>query len=175
VYCWGNNTVGQMGQGFFGFESLSPIPVQTGLVFRQVAVGQLHTCGLAADSAAWCWGRNQEGQLGTGTLFSSTAPRAVAGGLRFASITLGYFSSCGLTADGVAYCWGGGRPAVPSVAQPGTVFLSLISSPGDRACGIRADSAVVCMQAPPLAPPSRRTLPFQTDPMPSPRRARRSK
>ena len=172
VYCWGSNTLGEMAQGYLGVESLRPIPVQTGVTFRRVAVGFSHSCGLATDSSAWCWGRNREGQLGVGDSVSSIAPRSVAGGLHFASLTLGYATSCGLTASGVAYCWGGGRPTVPTVAQPGTVFLSLASSPGDRVCGVRADSMVVCMQVLVNAPPSLRPLPFQTDPMRSPRRAR---
>jgi hypothetical protein len=163
VYCWGDNSVGQMGQGSLGLESLRPIPVQGALAFRRVAVGQSHSCGLATDSTAWCWGRNREGQLGAADSAASIAPRPVAGGLHFASLTLGYTQSCGLTAAGTAYCWGAGRPAMPSTIQPGTVFLTLASSPVNRVCGVRADSTVVC-----IAPPAGPTAPRGARPAGSP-------
>jgi alpha-tubulin suppressor-like RCC1 family protein len=51
--------------------------------FRAVTTGLAYTCGLAIDGAAWCWGSNGSGQLGTGTLTQSLVPVAVSGGLTF--------------------------------------------------------------------------------------------
>src|SRR3712207_1155025 len=42
------------------------------LVFRQVSGGSEHTCGVTSDNRAYCWGRNNEGQLGDGTLSNRT-------------------------------------------------------------------------------------------------------
>src|SRR2546425_2282336 len=39
-------------------------PVMGGLKFLTVSTGAFHTCGLAADSTAFCWGLNDHGQLG---------------------------------------------------------------------------------------------------------------
>lgn len=63
-------------------------------------------CGLGADARAYCWGSNDRGGLGDGTLASRAAAAPVAGSIAFASVrTIGYFS-CGISVDGVAYCWG---------------------------------------------------------------------
>jgi alpha-tubulin suppressor-like RCC1 family protein len=87
------------------------------LSFSQVSAGGTHTCGLTADSLAYCWGRNEVGQLGVGnntgpescgqfSLPCSTRPIAVLGGLRFRTISAGDTHTCALTAEDRAYCWG---------------------------------------------------------------------
>ena len=50
-----------------------------GLAFLAAAIGQSHMCGLLAkDSSVVCWGNNDNGQLGNGTMSSSSAPLPVA-------------------------------------------------------------------------------------------------
>lgn len=71
--------------------------------------GNGHSCGLAASGAAYCWGLNQNGQLGDGTTTDRASPVAVVGGVTFAALATGGgygLHSCGLTASGAAYCWG---------------------------------------------------------------------
>jgi len=65
-----------------------------------------HTCGLTTGGAAYCWGRNNYGQVGDGTDSTRTNPEAVSGGLVFQAISAGEAHTCGLTAGGAAYCWG---------------------------------------------------------------------
>src|SRR5207244_12949888 len=55
-----------------------------GLTFSQLSVGYLQTCGVTTSGAAYCWGRNSNGQLGDGTTTDHTSPALVLGGLRFA-------------------------------------------------------------------------------------------
>ncbi len=72
--------------------------------FRQVSVGEGHTCGVTTDNVAYCWG---SGPLGNGTVGASTVPVAVAGNLTFRQVSAGgRFHSCGVTTDDIAYCWG---------------------------------------------------------------------
>ena len=51
-----------------GPEAASSASVTAAAAFTwiQVSPGQAHTCGLAADSLAYCWGWGELGQLGTG-------------------------------------------------------------------------------------------------------------
>ena len=73
-----------------------------------VAAGAEHACGLWGDGIAYCWGSNERGQLGVGTLAvsSSAEPARVETELRFEALALGQSHSCGLTAGGDVHCWG---------------------------------------------------------------------
>ncbi len=110
AYCWGNNSLGQLGDGTTTDRSM-PVAVVGGHAFTSLTTGSRHTCGVTTGGEAYCWGHNDSGQLGvpTGTACGgrscSTAPVLVSGGLTFASISGGTEHTCGLTGD-KAYCWG---------------------------------------------------------------------
>ena len=57
---------------------------------------------------AFCWGSNQFGYNGNGTLLGSHVPERVHGGIAFNSISTGVLGlhTCGLTGAGKVYCWG---------------------------------------------------------------------
>jgi alpha-tubulin suppressor-like RCC1 family protein len=113
--CWGSNIAGHLG---FVTQTTSVDTlgfVGTDQRFKRLAAGGLHNCALNLSNVAYCWGFNDNGQLGDGTtttIFPDTASgalpwvRPVSGGIAFDSITAGYRHTCALTAAGVAYCWG---------------------------------------------------------------------
>jgi len=80
--CWGVNDAGQLGaassdQCHFGAGqpcSLTPIAVAGGLTFTTLAIGDEHTCGMVADGHVYCWGANDQGQLGNGTTVPADSP-----------------------------------------------------------------------------------------------------
>jgi hypothetical protein len=74
--------------------------------FVSASAGVFHTCGVTAGSRAFCWGRNDQGQLGDGTTSQRLTPVAVSGDHRFASVSAGGPHTCGITANGQAFCWG---------------------------------------------------------------------
>src|SRR5262245_32075492 len=116
AYCWGRGESGQLGVPappstcFTGTEffscSMVPVPVGGGLTFVTLAGGASHTCALASDGTAYCWGNNEFGQLGDNSTANRNAPVQVAGGLTFASIDAGAAHTCAVTSAGDAYCWG---------------------------------------------------------------------
>src|SRR5690349_5761831 len=73
AYCWGLNNEGALGNGST-MASETPSVVAGGLTFitltaggprsTTLGFGEAHTCGLTSTGAAYCWGANDEGQLG---------------------------------------------------------------------------------------------------------------
>lgn len=107
AYCWGRNDRGQLGDGSTT-NRLVPAAVQGGLIFTDLSEGAVrsHTCGLTTAGAAYCWGRNDNGQLGDGTTTDRLTPVAVEGGIVFASLAAGAAHTCGVTPYAQVYCWG---------------------------------------------------------------------
>jgi alpha-tubulin suppressor-like RCC1 family protein len=65
----------------------APVAVGGGLTFALLGAGEAHSCGLTGAGMAYCWGRNEAGELGSdanvGTLADNPSPVAVSGGLTF--------------------------------------------------------------------------------------------
>ncbi len=74
-----------------------------------MSAGAYHTCALTSDGAAYCWGRNLEGQLGLGGTDDRFIPTPVNTSLRFASLSAFANHTCGLSTDATVYCWGDNR------------------------------------------------------------------
>lgn len=82
-----------------------PAPLPSGVAGEVVAVGGRHSC-VVGLGAVHCWGANDRGQLGDGTLEWRTTPGRVVGDLSFVRVTSGLAHVCGLTRLGDVYCWG---------------------------------------------------------------------
>jgi alpha-tubulin suppressor-like RCC1 family protein len=109
AWCWGQNFYGQLGNDDLGNDSPVPVAVEGGLRFTELTTGGSHSCGLDEDRAAWCWGRNNNGQLGNDDLGNdSPVPVAVEGGHRFVAMSAGNSHVCAIDEDGAAWCWGRG-------------------------------------------------------------------
>ena len=112
AFCWGSNYQGQLGNGTVGEPAYTPAPVQGDLVFSQLTASDVHVCGLTPDGTAYCWGGNESGETGTGSMGPSILlPTPVQTALRFSYISAegsGTWSNstCGLTDVGEAWCWG---------------------------------------------------------------------
>jgi len=156
--CWGRNDYGQLGIG--GYEN-SPSPVRVEpLKYMSAAVsgGENHTCSTTLENDAYCWGLNDDGQLGTGDNNSSDTPVLVSGAMEWAQISAGTLTTCGVTTSGAAYCWGsnsGGQigagyfgdpyPKVPTaVSGLGEGTVQSISVGEYYACALTTGGGVKC-------------------------------
>jgi len=77
VTCWGANASGQLGDGTTTAR-LTAAPVN-GLAADVVAVsaGSAHACAGMRGGRTWCWGRNDDGQLGDSTTMNLLTPVTV--------------------------------------------------------------------------------------------------
>ena len=112
AHCWGGLGGGWLGYGSgvdSGVVVSAPQRVVGGHTFKQIALGGDHACAITTAGAAYCWGYNWAGQLGTGLdVPSMMTPVAVSGGLTFTQIDAYTGNTCGVTPNGSAYCWGAG-------------------------------------------------------------------
>jgi alpha-tubulin suppressor-like RCC1 family protein len=108
LWCWGSNDSGQLGDGTTQ-DSATPLPVKSlGANVQQASPGPIgHTCACLTDGTAWCWGRNESGQLGDGSTLQRPNPVQVTGLASVVEISTGASHTCARTRDGSLWCWGG--------------------------------------------------------------------
>jgi alpha-tubulin suppressor-like RCC1 family protein len=124
LWCWGQGTFGQRGDGTTHGTRVTPVRVlqaeEEGAGawsnWAEVVVGDRHSCGRRENGTVWCWGHGVSGQRGDGTLDPErTTPTQVLasdedpGGATWddwASLAAGRFHLCGRRLDGTLWCWG---------------------------------------------------------------------
>lgn len=110
LWTWGDNNTGALGDGT-GDNKSSPIQVIGNHLFTAVAsggpAGKSALVALKSNGAAWSWGRNFYGQLGTNNLTYYSSPVPVIGNHSFIKISTGTAEcTAGIKANGEAWAWG---------------------------------------------------------------------
>ena len=110
VYCWGRGNQGQLG---YGGTSNRNIPAKVNLPGQRSAIaistGTYMTCAITTDGMGYCWGENDEGQLGNGTTNSrqmTPAEVLFPSGYTPVSISAGDDFACALMDNRKVMCWG---------------------------------------------------------------------
>ena len=114
VKCWGQNNLGQAGDGTSGTGADKVLPADvTGIATAvDVRIAQNHSCALLADGSARCWGLNTAGQLGDGTITTATTPvvlqdpSGVGPWMGLTAVLPGGAHTCALQDDDELLCWG---------------------------------------------------------------------
>lgn len=136
--------------------------------YLAVTAGAQHTCAIAADSTALCWGSNEFGQLGVAGVTTTclrddrdipcrVRPTPVSGNLKFRRLSAGGVHTCGIAVDERIYCWGDnlrgslGDPALRASPAPVPIvsaarFLE-VTTGAEHTCGVRLDGVAVCWGA----------------------------
>ena len=107
VKCWGKNNAGQLGVGSTTRAMESTPKDVSGLTSAPTALtaGFEHVCAIVG-SAAKCWGRNYEGQLGNGRGGQESVPGDVTGlQTGVTALRAGHSHTCAVV-NGAAKCWG---------------------------------------------------------------------
>jgi alpha-tubulin suppressor-like RCC1 family protein len=78
IRCWGINSEGQLGTGN-NQDQLVPVgpKLPAGTLVSQLAVGGQETCVLSSDDVPYCWGHNNDSQLGDPSMVNADAPARV--------------------------------------------------------------------------------------------------
>jgi alpha-tubulin suppressor-like RCC1 family protein len=118
VRCWGENTLGQIGDGTASTRS-KPTPALKVADVVSVVAGGYHTCTLRRDGTVACWGNNKNGQAGPGPSWRCEMggqvfecvrrPRRVLGLEGVVELSAGQFHTCARMKTGAVQCWGSNK------------------------------------------------------------------
>lgn len=111
----------------WGGTDFSPIRFGNDL-WADISVGHFHFCGIKkADSKLYCYGKNEYGQVGDGTIVESSEFKKI-GEKEWLDVSAGIYHNCGISKpDGLLYCWGlndfgqTGSGTVVNVLEPSAV------------------------------------------------------
>ncbi len=163
VWCWGDGGEGKLGQNNWD-DHLTPVQVKNplGLALtdvKAVSLGEHYSCALKEDGA-WCWGRGDYGEQGSGAESDQNTPRAVLADAQDAPfgpvdlLSTGYRHACAVRGEGELWCWGhnsagqigehADREALlpVQVEVPGEV--AAVGAGADHTCAALASGAVWC-------------------------------
>ncbi len=187
LWCWGRNSRGdrstgtpdadmaRLGNGTL-VDSNVPVAVDlsaataAGQTVVALSTGSYHSCVALSDNTVWCWGKNDDGQLGNGTTTSAKVPVQV----NLGAITIpqgatidevscsdgsGYKagSTCLRLSTDAVYCWGAGGDAgdgtttqrsAPGAAVTttnlGTATFTQLAAAAEARCGLTSAGDVGC-------------------------------
>jgi hypothetical protein len=127
LWCWGNNSDGQLGRGTTGGSSLTPTQVAGLTSVQDFAVSGETVCALETTGVVSCWGDDRFGALGNGPLTTAdtNTPAPLSGTYSaFSSLESIELGLIALNADG-AYVWGRApNPSTGSASvQPAPVVI----------------------------------------------------
>lgn len=125
-------------------------------VAKAISAGTASTCALQDNGTVWCWGNNENGQLGDGTSTESSVPVQVLGIDSAVAIAAGGFSdpaglltyNCAVLRDGSVQCWGlvpghDGKASVP-VPIPGIQRAIAVAAGNIHACALSSIGSIQC-------------------------------
>jgi|GEM_PF-2253009 len=153
--CWGGNWQGQLGIGLNNRTFMyAPTFVSGDYNFSSLFLGDVHSCGTLHNGSALCWGYNDYGQLGDGTITRKTIPVFTYGNYQFSEMDLGWFHTCGLLYNGSALCWGENARGYLGIGNTtdmraptfvsGDYNFSSLSNGGSHNCGVLQNGSLYC-------------------------------
>ncbi len=171
--CWGSNDSGELGDGTTSTLPRSvagnPIPLHDGVA--ELSLGDAYSCARFNDRTAQCWGKNDHGALGDGTMMNRPSPTGVSSLTDVAQIAAGGLfeqdtcvlrpsppqHSCARLFDGTVRCWGDNREgqlgdgtlmtSTTPVKVKGLEKVTAIALRRQHTCALLATGTVMCWGA----------------------------
>ena len=120
----------------------------------QLQSGSYHSCVLGQNNVVECWGYNNYGELGDGSLNDSAVPVFTSGLVEPVSLSAGLYHTCALLSHGEVACWGAnglGRlgdgttqdRALPVMALNVTDAKGIIAG-ATHTCALHSNGTVSC-------------------------------
>ena len=164
LYCWGDNGFGQLGDGTTTSTG-TPVAVSlpSGRTAASVSAGAYHTCAVLDNASLYCWGQNDYGMLGDGTVTANIGnsydpipgPVSLPSGRTASSVSLGEWHACTVLDNASLYCWGqngdgqlgtgGGQQNTPAaVLLPSGRTVTSVSAGEGHTCAVLDNASLYC-------------------------------
>jgi alpha-tubulin suppressor-like RCC1 family protein len=154
-YCWGDDTYGELGNGTTTATpqstpvTLAASSALTGKSIAQLNAGYQSTCATDSTGLAYCWGENNDGQVGNNTTTTADAAVAVTAtgvlaGKDITEISPGQYDTCALDSTGAAYCWGANHNGQAGNPATAVNFLVPVTVSASQTTTISAGNIHTC-------------------------------
>lgn len=159
LLAWGGNGRGVFGDGTRTSTTTAAAPASSLIaLIGELAAGARHACARRADGterSVQCWGENEQGQVGDGTVIDRLTPTQVDVSLvNVEELAAAYDFTCARRTDGSVWCWGSnqfgnlGDGSTTSRTRPvrveGVTGATAVAAGGGHACAIATSGAVWC-------------------------------
>src|SRR5262249_27006512 len=149
---WGDDRDGQLGRGTASTRAAqNSVPQLVALTsVAHVGAGAHHTCAALTNGDAWCWGKNDAGQIGTTPSVGSAAPVSVVtrAGLQArggGALGGGASHTCAIKSDATLLCWGSdGSGELGDGATAASAPATAVASLGAHVLGVGAGLGFSC-------------------------------
>ena len=131
----------------------------TPVVYNAFASGANHVCAVGNNHHAYCWGKNDDAQIGTGSAsFVEPVPQRVAIPAGLGAVSAGSAHSCAVDLSKAAWCWGReangrlgrdgtpGNPAIPQIVS-GSGLVAQLAAGGAHTCSFDVSGTGICWGA----------------------------
>jgi hypothetical protein len=135
-------------------EALVLTEVSAGTTWRGLSMSDIHRCAInLTDDTLWCWGNNNDGQLGNDSTSSASEPQNVMADKAWSSVSAGRNHTCAIDSDNLLHCWGAnsngqlGQNNTDNSSVPLAVSASTWSSVSaglNLTCAIDSNKALYC-------------------------------
>jgi alpha-tubulin suppressor-like RCC1 family protein len=150
------------GTAYDSVTAPSQVQLPAGVTFSVIRTAGQHTCALGSDGAAYCWGRDLDGQLGNGSVLTANqeSPSQVQmpAGVTFSTVEAAGNNGCAVGSDDHTYCWGrdvegqlgngtvltANQPAPTQVQEPAGVRFTGVDIGNNHVCAIGSDGKAYC-------------------------------
>ncbi|MEW6775836.1 MAG: chromosome condensation regulator RCC1, partial [Bdellovibrionota bacterium] len=159
LWCWAGNKDGQLGDGST-IQRFLPVREATAAAdWTGFSASGGYTCAVKNDHSLWCWGKGDQGQLGSNLPTGASAPvreSTLAGD--WVKTAAGGEHACAIKTDGSLWCWGrgdsgqlgdglstGGYPPVREATQ--ATDWAQVSAGDFHTCAIKMGGSLWCWGA----------------------------
>ena len=119
-----------------------------GGVPRRLAAGENHACFIDASTELWCWGLDDDGQLGISPREMSPTGKAHSLGTGWTDVAAGGDQTCGIQAS-ILKCWGNGEATGSDtprqVVLGATTPVHVVVGNGAGVCAFDASGNATCI------------------------------